>query len=61
MAKKEETQQYKQIYKISKCRLTPIDGLLDAPAVPVVAAVPQLVPELVLALHQALTNQRSVW
>ena len=30
----------------------PLDGLLDPPGVPVVTAVPQLVPELVLALHQ---------
>ena len=59
MAKEEEKQQYKYIN--IKYSLTPVDGLLDAPAVPVVAAVPQLVPELVLALHQALTNQRSVW
>ena len=59
MAKEEEKQQYKQIsLNISSYNLTPVDGLLDAPAVPVVAAVPQLVPELVLALHQALTNQR---
>ena len=34
--------------------VTSIDGLLDSPAVSVVAAVPQLVPELVLALHQPL-------
>ena len=33
---------------------TSVYGLLDPPAVSVVAAVPQLVPELILALHQAL-------
>ena len=55
MAKEEEKLQYKTIsLKISKYNLTPVDGLLDAPAVPVVAAVPQLVPELVLALHKTL-------
>ena len=35
-------------------RLTSVNGLLYSPAVSVVRAVPQLVPELILALHQPL-------
>ena len=35
-------------------RFTSVNGLLYSPAVSVVRAVPQLVPELVLALHQPL-------
>ena len=31
-----------------------LNGLLDPPGLPVVAAVPELVPELVLALHKTL-------
>ena len=33
---------------------TSVNGLLDPPAISVVAAVPKFVPELILALHQTL-------
>ena len=36
--------------------MTSVYSLLDPPAVSVVAAVPQFVPELILALHQALSG-----
>ena len=41
-------------YRAFKTKFTSVYGLLDSPAVSVVTAVPQFVPELVLALHQTL-------
>ena len=41
-----------------KFEYTSIDSLLDPPAVSIVAAVPQLVPELVFALHQPLLRPK---
>ena len=40
-------------------RITSVDSLLDPPVIAVVTAVPQFVPKLILALHQALPGSKG--